>query len=33
MLENNNTDNYYNINNTDNYGYTDFMTYKNSLKI
>ena len=28
MLENNNTDNYYNINNTDNYGYTDFMTYK-----
>jgi hypothetical protein len=28
MLENNNIDNYYNINNSDNYGYTDFMTYK-----
>ena len=28
MLDSNNTDNYYNINNTDNYGYTDFMTYK-----
>lgn len=28
MLDSNNTGNYYNINNTDNYGYTDFMTYK-----
>jgi hypothetical protein len=26
-------DNYYNIVNNDNYGYTNFMTYKNDLKI
>jgi hypothetical protein len=29
----NSNDNYYNIVNNDNYGYTNFMTYKNDLKI
>jgi hypothetical protein len=29
----NSNENFYNIDNNDNYGYTDFMTYKNDLKI